>query len=192
MLYPEAYAKATREVRRECPHSNTIHYAEAKAKLPYIEACIYESMRIRAATGVFLPRVVPKGGATFQGHFLPEGTELGVNVAGANHHRETWGNPRRFMPERFINNGNLMQSVFTFSLGARMCPGRNLALVELLPTMANLLRNYEFTLPPSALFTPDILDEHGNPAVMPRSHRFTSVGPTYPDRDCNIIISKVA
>ncbi|KAJ2688848.1 hypothetical protein IWW39_001897 [Coemansia spiralis] len=192
MLYPEAYAKATREVRRECPHSNTIHYAEAKVKLPYIEACIYESMRIRAATGVFLPRVVPKGGATFQGHFLPEGTELGVNVAGANHHRETWGNPRRFMPERFINNGNLMQSVFTFSLGARMCPGKNLALVELLPTMANLLRNYEFTLPPSALFTPDILDEHGNPAVMPRSHRFTSVGPTYPDRDCNIIVSKAA
>ncbi|KAJ2862933.1 hypothetical protein GGH94_003943 [Coemansia aciculifera] len=191
MLYPEAYHRATDEVRRAFPsHHKAISYAQARAKLQFTEACVYETMRIRAATGVFLPRVVPKGGATFQGHFLPEGTELGVNVAGANHHQATWTSPRRFMPERFIDNENLKQNIFSFSLGARVCPGKNLALIEILSTIANLLKNYDFTLPPSALFTPDKLDEHGNPTVMPRSHRFTSVGPTYPDCDCQIIVSK--
>ncbi|KAJ2823688.1 hypothetical protein FBU31_004206 [Coemansia sp. 'formosensis'] len=191
MLYPEAYRRATEEVRSTFPRQRTISY-EARAKLPYTEACVYETMRIRAATGVFLPRVVPKGGATFQGHFLPEGTELGVNVAGANHHLGTWANPRRFVPERFIDNESLKQNIFTFSLGARVCPGKNLALMEMLPTIANLLKNYDFTLPSNSQFTPDRLDGRGNPVVMPRSHRFTSVGPAYPDRDCQIIVSKAA
>ncbi|KAJ2107949.1 hypothetical protein GGI16_001327 [Coemansia sp. S142-1] len=191
MLYPQTYYRATEEVRDAfASYHKTISYAQAKSKLHYTEACIYETMRIRAATGVFLPRIVPKGGATFQGYFLPEGTELGVNVAGANHHKETWMNSRRFIPERFIDNENLKQNIFTFSLGARVCPGKNLALMEILPTIANLLKSYDFTLPPCALFTPDRLDEHGNPIAMPRSHRFTSVGPTYPDRDCQIIVSK--
>ncbi|KAJ2826778.1 hypothetical protein GGI24_002820, partial [Coemansia furcata] len=79
MLYPRAYRRAIDEVRGMFPRQRTISYAHARAKLPYIEACVYETMRIRAATGVFLPRVVPKGGVTFRGHFLPEGTELGVN-----------------------------------------------------------------------------------------------------------------
>ncbi|KAJ2460066.1 hypothetical protein GGF42_001081 [Coemansia sp. RSA 2424] len=190
MLYPEAYRKATGEVRRIFPRSKLVTYADAKTRLPYIEACVYEAMRIRAATGVFLPRIVPKGGATFQGHFLPEGTELGINVAGANHHKGTWENPRRFVPERFIDNERSRLCLFTFSLGARMCPGKNLALFEILPAIANLLKNYDFALPSNSLFTPSRLDEHGNPIVMPRSHRFTSVGPKYPDRDCQIIVSK--
>ncbi|KAJ2743636.1 hypothetical protein GGI20_003608, partial [Coemansia sp. BCRC 34301] len=192
MLYPETYRRATDEVRG-FPRHSLITHADAKTRLPYTEACVYEAMRIRAATGVFLPRVVPKGGAIFQGHYLPAGTELGVNVAGANHHQSTWENPRRFMPERFIDNAERSkQNLFTFSLGARMCPGKNLALFEILPVIANMLKNYDFALPPDALFTPDRLDKYGNPVAMPRLHRFTSVGPKYPDCDCRIIVSKAA
>ncbi|KAJ2006982.1 hypothetical protein GGI04_001694 [Coemansia thaxteri] len=192
MLYPDTYHRATEEVRNAFPRRHIINYGEAKARLEFTEACLFEALRIRAATGVFLPRIVPKGGATFQGHFLPAGTELGVNVAGANHHQPTWNNPRRFTPERFLDNEKAKQDVFSFSLGARMCPGKNLALFEMLPTIANLLKDYDFTLPADALFTPDRLDTHGNPTVMPRSHRFTSVGPTYPDRDCQVIIRRAA
>ncbi|KAJ2755606.1 hypothetical protein GGI19_001529, partial [Coemansia pectinata] len=77
MLYPDVYRRATEEVRAAFPRHYTITYAEGKARLPYIDACISESMRIRAVSGVPLPRVVPEGGATFQGHFLPAGTQIG-------------------------------------------------------------------------------------------------------------------
>ncbi|KAJ2904171.1 hypothetical protein GGI21_004330 [Coemansia aciculifera] len=188
MLYPETYQLATSEVRSNFPRNHTITFADATGQLPYVEACVYEAIRIRAATGIFLPRLVPKGGATFQGHFLPEGTELGVNIAGANHHQGTWRNPRRFMPERFFTGKCKKQDVMSFSLGARMCPGKNLALFEILPTIANILKNYDLKLPDNAMFTPNRIDKHGNPVVMPRSHRFTSIGPRYPDRDCQIIV----
>ncbi|KAI8321111.1 cytochrome P450 [Martensiomyces pterosporus] len=186
MLYPDVYKKAVVEVRSAFAHDHLVTFAEGRVQLPYIEACIYESMRIRAVSGVFLPRIVPKGGATFQGHFIPEGTEIGVNVAGLNHHLGTWDSPQRFMPERFVNNERAKQNVMTFSTGVRICPGRNLAWVEMITIIANLLKDYDFELPEDSLFGPDKLDSNGNPIVMPRTHTLT-IGPKYPERDCRIV-----
>ncbi|KAJ2029922.1 hypothetical protein IW146_009366 [Coemansia sp. RSA 922] len=188
MLYPDVYRRATEEVRAAFPRHYTITYAEGKARLPYIDACISESLRIRGASGVPLPRVVPEGGATFQGHFLPAGTLIGVNVAGANHHQGTWKNPRRFMPERFLDDEKARHNILTFSSGVRICPGRNLAQYEMMTMIANLLKDYDFAVPSDSLFTPERLDEHGNPIAMPRTHSL-SVGPRFPERDCRIVIS---
>ncbi|KAJ2829166.1 hypothetical protein GGI24_002206 [Coemansia furcata] len=188
MLYPDVYRRATEEVRTAFPRHYTINYAEGKTHLPYIDACINEALRIRAASGVPLPRVVPEGGATFQGHYLPAGTLVGVNIGGANHHQETWTNPRRFMPERFLDNEKAKHNLLTFSSGVRICPGRNVAHYEIMTIIANVLKDYDFAVPTDALFTPERLDEHGNPVVMPRTHCL-SVGPRYPERDCRIVIS---
>ncbi|KAJ2880695.1 hypothetical protein FB639_002777 [Coemansia asiatica] len=189
MLYPNTYKKAVSEVRSKFRRNHTISYAEAKANLPYIEACIYESMRIQPVSGIPLLRVVPKGGATFQGYFLPEGTKIGVNIAGVNHHQGTWNNPRKFFPERFIENEKAKQNVFTFSSGVRICPGRHLAQYEMLIMLSNILKDYDFELPDDALFRPDVLNSFGYPQTMPCTH-YLSVGPMYPERDCRIVISK--
>ncbi|ORX65799.1 cytochrome P450, partial [Linderina pennispora] len=121
MLYPECYRKAVDEVRSVFAPDHLIGYSEGRSQLPYVEACIYESMRIHAATGIFLPRVVPPGGVTFQGHFIPAGLSVGVNIAGMNHHQSLWKDSKRFMPERFIENPDLKQQVMTFSTGVRIC-----------------------------------------------------------------------
>lgn len=189
MLYPDCYHRTVDEIRSRFSRDHTITYAEGKSQLPYLDACIYESMRIHAVSGVPLSRVVPEGGATFQGYYLPAGTYLGVNIAGANHHQETWENPRRFWPERFIGDEKLKQNVFTFSSGIRICPGRSLAYYEMITILANILKDYDFRLPEDSLFTPERLDEFGNPAVMPCTHSLT-VGPKYPDRDCQILVNK--
>ncbi|KAJ2737819.1 hypothetical protein GGI20_006371 [Coemansia sp. BCRC 34301] len=188
MLYPDAYRRATAEVRNAFPRHHTITYAEGKARLPYVDACLCESLRIRAGTGFPIPRVVPEGGATFQGHFLPAGTLVAVSICGANYHQGTWKNPRRFMPERYLDNEKARNNIMSFSLGPRICPGRNLALYEMMTIIANLLKDYDFALPDDALYTPDRLDKHGNPAAMPSTHYLT-VGPKHPERDCQIIIT---
>ncbi|KAJ1952171.1 hypothetical protein GGI12_006313, partial [Dipsacomyces acuminosporus] len=187
MLYPDAYRRAVDEVRSTFAYDHLIAFNEGRSKLPFVEACIYESMRIRAVSGVFLPRIVPKGGATFQGHFLPEGTQVGVNIAGMHHHQGTWDNPRRFMPERFIGNEKAKQNVVAFSTGVRICPGRNLAWIEMITIVANLLKDYDFALPEDSLFRPDRVDSFGNPVVMPRTHTLT-VGPKCSKRDCKIVV----
>ncbi|KAJ2805065.1 hypothetical protein H4R20_002243 [Coemansia guatemalensis] len=188
MLHPQIYQKAVDEVRSRFPRHHLITYAEGKAQLPYIEACIYESLRIRGVTGTMFARVVPKGGATFQGYFLPGGTQINVNVAGANHHQQTWEAPRRFMPERFIKNEAAKHDVLTFSSGVRICPGRKLAFYEMMTILANLLKDYDIAMSEDSLFVPERLDANGYPMVMPRAQNLT-VGPKYPDRDCRILIS---
>ncbi|KAJ2359297.1 hypothetical protein IWW50_000019 [Coemansia erecta] len=189
MLYPEVYQKAVREVRGKFAREHLITYAEGKAQLPYIEAVIYEALRIRAVSGTALPRVVPAGGATFQGHFLPAGTQINVNIAGANHHQQTWENPRMFNPERFIEDDKAKHNVLTFSSGVRICPGRNLAHYEMMTIIANLLKNYDIDMPRDSLFTADRRDKSGYPISMPCSHNL-SVGPRFPERDCQIRIRK--
>ncbi|KAJ2515824.1 hypothetical protein H4217_004950 [Coemansia sp. RSA 1939] len=190
LLHPDIYRRAVSEVRSKFARDHTITYAEGKASLPYIDACIYEAMRIRSVSGVMLPRIVPEGGATFQGHYLPGGTQIGVNIAGANHHKETWDQPRRFMPERFLGAGEkTKQNVLTFSAGVRICPGRNLAHYEMMTILANILKDYDFALPADSLFGPDNVDALGYPVPMPRTHSLT-VMPKHPERDCLVVISR--
>ncbi|KAJ2600364.1 hypothetical protein H4R99_003359 [Coemansia sp. RSA 1722] len=116
---------------------------------------------------------------------------VAVNLAGANHHQEAWENPRAFIPERFIADPDAKKNVFAFSFGPRSCPGRNLAIRELLVLFSNMLKNYDFEIPKNSLFKPDVLDKHGNPQVMPSVQNLI-FGPKYPDRDCRVIIRKAA
>lgn len=55
-----------------------ISWKTAKA-MPYLDAVIKEAFRMHPAVGQLLERHVPKGGATFDGHYLPEGTIVGMN-----------------------------------------------------------------------------------------------------------------
>ncbi|KAJ2688847.1 hypothetical protein IWW39_001896 [Coemansia spiralis] len=188
LLHPDVLHRATEEVRQAFPRHHLITYAEGKAHLPYLEACIFESMRIRPVSGFPMPRVVPEGGATFQGHYLPAGTMLGVNVSGVNNHASLWSNPRKFMPERFLDDEKAKNNILTFSSGVRVCPGRVLAQYEMVTILANILKDYDLALPEDSLFTPEKRDVYGNPIPMPRFQCLT-VGPKYPERDCRIVIS---
>ena len=44
--------------------------------MPYLQACIKESLRLHPATGLPLARVVPDGGATISGTFFPAGVSV--------------------------------------------------------------------------------------------------------------------
>ncbi|ORX67689.1 putative cytochrome P450 monooxygenase [Linderina pennispora] len=189
MLYPECYRKAVDEVRSIFAPDHLIGYSEGRSRLPYIEACIYESLRICAVSGFLLPRVVPPGGATFQGYFIPAGMTIALNIAGMNHHRSLWRDSKRFMPERFIERPDLKHQVMSFSTGVRICPGRALAWVKIMTILSNLLKDYDFSLPADAQYSPDRTDTNGLPVAMPRTHSVT-VGPKHPERDCILVVTK--
>ncbi|KAI7831906.1 cytochrome P450 [Kickxella alabastrina] len=189
-LHPKFYARAVSEVRSAFDSGHTISYSECRAKLPFVEACLYESLRLAPVTGGMLPRVSPAGGLMIQGHFVPEGTFVFVNFASSNHHKKTWCRPYEFDPTRFLDDSEARHNVFTFSSGKRICPGRHLAWWEMLTVFANILKDYDWRLP--ADFThlgPNILDEHGYPKQM-ESQQFIVVKPANAERDCRLIITK--
>ena len=56
--------------------SSPIQDCEARA-LPYLQACIKEGLRMFPPATGRLPKEVPPEGDTFNGVFLPGGTEIG-------------------------------------------------------------------------------------------------------------------
>ncbi|KAJ2236198.1 hypothetical protein IWW45_001977 [Coemansia sp. RSA 485] len=189
-LYPVHYRRAAAEVRSRFAIGHLISYSECRAQLPFVEACLYESLRLAPVTGGMLPRMSPKGGVVIQGHFIPEGTMIFVNFASANHHSGSWDHPFLFDPTRFLGDSEARHNVLTFSSGKRICPGRHLAWWEMLTVLANILKDYDWKLPADLTHLgPGVLDELGYPRQMD-SQQFIVVKPANAERDCRLVITK--
>ncbi|KAJ2784259.1 hypothetical protein H4R18_001247 [Coemansia javaensis] len=188
LLHPPLLARAVREVRAAFAAGHVIAFEEARARLPFLEACVYESMRLRPVSGN-LPRCIPRGGVVLQRHFIPEGHTCSVSIAAANTNPAVWAKPLVFWPDRFLANEPARRRMLTFSAGVRACPGRHLAWIEIVTTLANVLSAFDLALPDDALFTPRTLDAAGQPETMPHFSAITC-SPKFPDRDCVVMVSR--
>jgi helvolic acid biosynthesis cytochrome P450 monooxygenase len=189
LLHPDKLEKAVKEVRSAFVPDHLILHKEVLTKLPYIDACVSEALRVSPTTAGLTPRVSPSQGIELQGHYIPPGTELYVNLRSVNMHEKSWDEPRRFRPERFIDNEDAKKTLFTFSYGPRNCIGRNLAWVEMLTIVANVLKDYDIALPPNSKFGPMNLDADGVPNLLP-AKCFIASFPAKPERDCRMIITR--
>jgi cytochrome P450 len=72
-------------------------------EMPYLQAVLKEAMRLHAATGLPLWRVVPEPGAEICGVFFPAGTVVGVNTWVAHYNEDVFGkDAAEFKPERWM------------------------------------------------------------------------------------------
>jgi cytochrome P450 len=101
-------------------------------KLPYLDAVITEGLRCRSPVPMTLFRVVPSGGKTIAGYYIPSGTVVGCQAYSLHRIPEIFSKPDRFNPERWLTSDadklSAMKSVYwPFSSGARMCLGHKYA-----------------------------------------------------------------
>ena len=104
MTNPEAMSKLREEIddftaQGRC--STAVTFQETQ-EMPYFQAVIKEALRMHAATGLPLWRVVPAGGAEISGRFFPEGTVVGLNTWVAHYNEETFPRADKFRPERWL------------------------------------------------------------------------------------------
>ncbi|KAJ2399895.1 hypothetical protein GGI23_002372 [Coemansia sp. RSA 2559] len=149
---PDVYERLKMEIRTAFPNKHTvIRSGNARSRLPYLTAVLYEAMRLHPAVGGYLPRAVPKEGAHLMNgkYFIPHGTEICVSLFACHRNKDTWSNPTEFDPERFMGPDSeaRIKDVLVFSSGVRICAGRHLAIVELYTALANLILRYDFKLP---------------------------------------------
>ncbi|KAJ1667604.1 hypothetical protein IW140_002183 [Coemansia sp. RSA 1813] len=190
LLYPEHLKLLVDQIRYAFAKDQLITYEMARDRVPYLEACVLESLRL-CPTSTNLPRTVPRGGITLRGHHIPEGYTAVVSIAACAMNPSVWASPRLYDPTRFLGceaEAN-RRNVLTFSAGVRICPGRHLAMIEIVTTLVNILNRYDVSLPPDAQYTPFNVDSEGLPIIMPRTNMVSMV-PRYPARDCNIVISR--
>ncbi|KAI8944619.1 cytochrome P450 [Xylaria longipes] len=153
MLYllssPQAYQKLQDEIItgiHEGRISSPITNEEAK-RLPYLQAVINEGLRMVPPAITGFPKKVPAGGDTIRGKFVPEGTDIFVNLWSMLRNKEVFGDDTEvFRPERFLEcseekRSELMRSVdLAFGHGRWQCPGKTLAWLELNKVFVEILR----------------------------------------------------
>ncbi|KAK3386164.1 cytochrome P450 [Podospora didyma] len=156
---PTAYQRLQRELDDAAASgliSSPIRDSEARS-LPYLQAVIKEGLRIipPVATGLFY-KVVPPGGDTINGVFLPGGTNVatGSTMWSLCRQKSFWGlDAESFRPERWLEvKDDLKLQAMTktvelvFGSGQFVCAGRQIAGMQLNKVIAELLRRYNFTL----------------------------------------------
>lgn len=124
----------------------------------YLQAVIYEALRLRPSVGLTLDRVVPTGGMTIDGQYIPEGTEVGTSAWALHREPSIWGSDAEsFRPERWLDKESegMKRYFFTFGGGSRTCIGRNISWLEIEKLVPTLLMRYNFRLAPHATLNDD-------------------------------------
>ncbi|KAJ2366807.1 hypothetical protein IW150_005841, partial [Coemansia sp. RSA 2607] len=160
--HPHVMQRLVAEIRTEFPPSadpaSFINYDACK-RLPYLSAVINESLRIMSPTPGMLPRLAPRGGLRLGGYVLPQGTWLCCAIGAVHMNPKYFPDPEVFSPDRFLSEkSDAKQNLLAFSTGVRACLGRNLALLEMHLVLANLLRDYNLSLPADAA----VVTEHSS------------------------------
>jgi cytochrome P450 len=152
---PSAKAKLVQELRSAALASPAPY--QALEKLPYLDACIKEGLRIHPVLGHVVERVVPADGLTLpDGTVLPPGTIVGVNPWVMHENEAIFGkNADQYIPERWLQGASeapeayrarikkMKDADMSFGGGNRACLGRPLALMELYKVVSFVFGNYE-------------------------------------------------
>src|SRR4051794_464135 len=91
---PNVYATLQAEIDKADSNNQLsrpiIRDAEAR-NLPYLQACIKEGLRMWPPVVGLMQKTVPPGGDTFNGQFIPEGTNVGYCAWGVHRNKEVFG-----------------------------------------------------------------------------------------------------
>ncbi|KAJ5835982.1 cytochrome protein [Penicillium robsamsonii] len=150
---PEVYQKLVSEIRSRFQSSSEITFASV-ATLPYLDAVLQESLRMYPPAPLGMPRVVPEGGATIVGKFVPGKIAVSVPHYASYRSPTKFTQADRFLPERWLKEeddsytGDERDLIRPFSDGPRGCLGQSLAKAEMKLILVNILWRFDLYLSP--------------------------------------------
>lgn len=108
---------------------------DESTNMPFLMACVRETLRVAPPTPIILPRYVSKGGMVINGTWIPEKTEIAANPYVIHRNQEVFGSDADiFRPERWLEQSERLRLMekyeFGWGYGDRKCIGKNLALFE--------------------------------------------------------------
>ncbi|RKP28056.1 cytochrome P450 [Syncephalis pseudoplumigaleata] len=126
--HPEAMQRLLAEIKAAYPDAGTKTEHDTIQSMPYLEAVLRESMRLRPIVPQGLSRVVPEEGLTLGGYYLPAGTLVYSSIQTMHLNPEVFPDPTAFKPERWLTSPDQLEIMkrhwVTFSVGPRACIGR--------------------------------------------------------------------
>ncbi|CAH0696923.1 unnamed protein product [Spodoptera exigua] len=146
--HPEVQKKAAEEVdefmRR---HKNKLVY-DCVTELPYLEACMYETLRKYPVLGN-LTREVMDDYVLPTGLKLDVGVRIHVPVYHMHNNPEFFPEPHKYKPERFLPENKEQvnpNTFFPFGSGPRLCIGMRFAKMQVMSGLITFLKKYKVEL----------------------------------------------
>lgn len=148
--HPNVYKRLAAEIRGAFKANDEVKWDKVKS-LAYLEATLNEALRLYPPSPASQQRVVPPGGATIAGLFVPAGTTVAVPPWVSTHSHVNFIEPDAFIPERWLREDPKFQddrlnASLPFGTGPRVCIGKNLAYLEMRLIIAKMLYNFDLEL----------------------------------------------
>lgn len=173
LIFPEVQQKAYDEIERVIG-SDRMPTMEDEPNLPYIRACIKESLRWMPTTILgAVPHAVTEDDY-YDGYLIPKNAGVMNNVWAIHMDPVRHPDPRTFNPDRYKDDHQSLADAaanpdaskrdqFTFGAGRRICPGIHVAERSLFLGMSRIL--WAFKIEPA-------LDKNGKP-IIPDHNKLT-------------------
>ncbi|EDL96333.1 cytochrome P450, subfamily 24 [Rattus norvegicus] len=139
---PQAQRRLLQEVQSVLPDNQTPR-AEDLRNMPYLKACLKESMRLTPSVP-FTTRTLDK--PTVLGEYaLPKGTVLTLNTQVLGSSEDNFEDSHKFRPERWLQKEKKINPFahLPFGIGKRMCIGRRLAELQLHLALCWIIQKYD-------------------------------------------------
>ncbi len=169
---PEIQAKVHEELDRVIGR-DALPTVDDRTRLPYLFACLAESMRYRTIGPLGLPHKASED-TEIGGYRIPAGTQVLGNIYSIHHDPRYWDSPDEFIPERFLPqaDGSMSPALTSpayipFGTGHRRCPGRRFAETTVWLHITRMLHHLRFETPEG---TPLTEDEVFGLAISPKPY----------------------
>lgn len=153
---PESMVKLRSELDNSLAADDVIAPWSKIKRMPYLRACINESMRLSPPVAADLPRLTPPDRSYIvAGEIIPPNTNVSISAYTAHRDPTIFTDPEVFDPERWLTTSEsqsreMLAAYIPFSAGTRACIGRNVALLMQLVFIATVVHRYDFALPHSS------------------------------------------
>ncbi|KAL7749461.1 hypothetical protein RI367_005015 [Sorochytrium milnesiophthora] len=163
--HPDVQRKAHDEIAQVTNGCTRLPDLKDMTAMPYVRALIKEVLRYKPVGPLGLPRATVEE-TQLAGYDIPNGTQVILNVPAIHDHSFAQGKRTigdfpldEFHPERFVTEregpeasistesfgtGELLNGLYSFGQGRRLCPGIHLAYRELFIMITRMLFAYEF------------------------------------------------
>ncbi|KAK5681306.1 hypothetical protein LTS10_007068 [Elasticomyces elasticus] len=118
--------------------------------LKYLDGVINETLRLSTPVQQGLPRIVPEGGAEFNGYYIPASKTVGVQSYTLHRDPTVWPKPEVFDPLRWgTATKEMKESFYPWGGGSRICIGMHFAQLELRYALAHFYRTFAGGMKPA-------------------------------------------
>ena len=150
-LHPEIQTKIHEEAVAVLGENNWLKNYNSNNELVYTEAVASETMRLKPVAPLLFHE--PIEDVEVNGYSFKKGAKLLIQSRHMGMQEENFTDPEKFNPERWIAHqqgkcpmGHNTKAYLPFGAGARFCPGKNLAMLEMKLVLSMLMKSFKVEL----------------------------------------------